>query len=60
MKIYFKNKAAKLKFSILNSTCFRCPFCYITINCPLRTSTIVDCDNKGWWVDGECIDIFKV
>ena len=22
------------------------------------TSTIIDCNDKGYWVDGECIDIF--
>ena len=30
------------------------------VSCPLGTSTIVDCDGKGRWVDGESLDIFKV
>ena len=59
MKIYFRDKVARLKLGILYATCNRCPF-YLTPPCPVRTSTIVDCDNKGWWVDGESLDIFKV
>jgi hypothetical protein len=57
MKIYFKNKAAKLKLSSLTPTCKRCPF---VIPCPFGTATILDCHGKGWWIDGETLDIFKV
>lgn len=59
MKINFKNKAAKLKLSSLTPTCKRCPF-LCGIHCPFGTSTIVDCHGKGWWIDGESLDIFKV
>jgi hypothetical protein len=59
MKIYFKNKAARLRFSSSTATCKRCPF-YVCTPCPFEGSTIVDCDGKGWWVDGESLDIFKV
>jgi hypothetical protein len=59
MKINFRNKAAKLKLSSSTATCKRCPF-DVVVPCPFETSTIVDCDGKGWWVDGESLDIFKV
>lgn len=59
MKINFRNKAAKLKRRNVVHTCKRCPF-YKYRRCPLYTSTIGDCDSKGWWVDGESLDIFKV
>lgn len=59
MKINFRNKAARLRFSDLIKTCSRCPF-YVNVSCPFETSTIVDCDGKGWWIDGESLDIFKV
>lgn len=58
MKIYFKNKAARLKLSSLFVTCRRCPFNGDL--CPCSTATIVDCYCKGWWVDGESLDVFKV
>jgi hypothetical protein len=60
MKIYFRNKAARLKLSSLTPTCRRCPF-YVVVPCPFDTSsTVIDCYGKGWWVDGELLDIFKV
>lgn len=59
MKVNFRNKAARLNFSSSHLTCKRCPF-YEAKPCPFKTSIIVDCDNKGWWVDGESLDIFKV
>jgi hypothetical protein len=59
MKIYFRNKAARLKLSSLNPTCDRCPF-YVCTPCPFYTPTVTNCDGKGWWVDGESLDIFKV
>lgn len=59
MKIYFRNKAAKLKLGSLVPTCPRCPF-YICDPCPFGVSIIVDCCNKGWWIDGEALDIFKI
>lgn len=59
MKIYFQNKAARLKLSSSYPTCNRCPF-YEVIPCPFCTSTMADCYSKGWWVDGESLDIFKV
>ena len=58
MKIYFRNKAARLKFNSSAVTCLRCPF--VSVSCPFGTSTILDCYSKGWWVDGESPDIFKV
>lgn len=58
MKINFRNTAAKLKLSSLNPTCKRCPF--VSVFCPFGTSTIVDCHGKGWWIDGESLDIFQV
>lgn len=61
MKIYFRNKAAKLKRYNHGNSCKRCPFFKILDNCPWHTSTpIVDCYGKGHWVDGESLDIFKV
>lgn len=51
MKIYFQNKAAKLKFSSLFAAYKRCPF---------GAPTIINCHGKGWWVNGELPDIFKV
>ena len=59
MKIYFKNKAAKLKLSSSYPACNRCPF-YVSVPCPFGTSTIADCSGKGWWIYGESLDIFKV
>lgn len=59
MKINFRNKAAKLTFSSSAATCKRCPF-YEVNPCSFGMSTIVDCYAKGWWVDGESLDIFKV
>ena len=58
MKISFRNKAAKLKLSSSAATCTRCPF--VSISCPFGTSTILDCYSKGWGVDGELLDVFKV
>ena len=58
MKINFRNKAAKLKLSSSTATCLRCPF--VHVNCPFGTSTILDCYGKGWWIDGELLDVFKV
>ena len=58
MKIYFQNKAARLKLSSLVPTCKRCPF--MSVSCPFGTSTILNCYGKGWWIDGESLDIFKV
>ena len=59
MKINFRNKAAKLKLSSLAPACVRCPF-YEVNPCPFGTPTIVDCYGKGWWIDGESVDIFRV
>lgn len=59
MKIYFQNKAAKLNFSSLFATCKRCPFNKVGI-CPFGTPTTINCYGKGWWVDGELPDIFKI
>lgn len=60
MKIYFQDRAAKLKNSIEGYSCKRCPF-YIKLHpCPFCTSTVVDCSNKGWWVDGELAEVFKL
>lgn len=59
MKIYFQNKAAKLKLGILYATCERCPF-KAGILCSFGFPTTINCQDKGWWVDGESPDIFKV
>ena len=59
MKINFRNKAAKLKLSSSAPTCEKCPF-YEARPCPFGTATIVDCYAKGWWINGELLDIFKV
>lgn len=59
MKIYYRNKTAKLKLSVLYATCIKCPF-YIGVPCPFGTGTTIDCINKGWWVDGESTEIFKL
>lgn len=59
MKIYFRNKAARLKLSLGIPSCKKCPF-YVNVPCPFGTSTIVDCYGKGWWIDGESLDIFRV
>lgn len=59
MKIYFRNKTAKLKLHNLIAACKNCLF-YRGIPCPLGTSTIVDCDGKGRWIDGESSSIFKI
>jgi hypothetical protein len=45
MKIYFQNKAVKLRHSILGLVCPECLF-YRIAPCPFGTSTILDCDNK--------------
>ena len=58
MKINFRNKAARLKLSSLIPTCLRCPF--VSVSCPFGTSTMADCYGKGWWIDGESLDIFKI
>lgn len=58
MKIYFKNKAARLRLRSLFAACKSCPF--VSVLCPFGTSTIVDCYGKGWWIDGESLDVFKV
>lgn len=60
MKIYFRNKAARLKRRNEDYSCERCPFFKILDDCPWDTSTIVDCYCKGHWVDGESLDIFKI
>jgi hypothetical protein len=60
MKIYFRNKAARLKRHNHGNSCGRCPFFRPIILCPWNTSATVDCYGKGHWVDGEFIDIFKV
>ena len=59
MKIYFQNKAARLKLNSLIRSCKRCPF-YKVIPCPFGTSTMADCYGKGWWIDGESLDVFKI
>lgn len=59
MKIYYRNKAVKLKLHNLVPTCKNCLF-YMGVPCPFGTSTIVDCCGKGWWIDGEFIDIFTL
>lgn len=60
MKIYLRNKSARLKYRYDSYSCKRCPFFKIPGCCPWGTSTSVDCHDKGYWVDGEYIDIFKV
>lgn len=60
MKINFQNKAAKLKYYNRCSSCERCPFFMISDDCPWNTLTIVDCRDKGYWADGESLDIFKI
>jgi hypothetical protein len=62
MKIYFRNKAARLKrYTEGSNSCKRCPFFKMPAdNCPWGTSTIVDCYDQGHWVYGELLDIFKV
>lgn len=59
MKIYFQNKVAKFKPHSLVPTCKSCLF-YMGVPCPFGTSTIVDCGGKGWWIDGESLDIFRL
>lgn len=59
MKIYFQNKAAKLKHNLFIIDCKRCPF-LVGVPCPFSTGTTIDCYSKGWWIDGESPDIFKV
>lgn len=58
MKIYYRNKVAKLKLGILYATCKKCPF--YDVSCPFDTLTTIDCKNKGWWIDGESLEIFKL
>lgn len=60
MKIYYRNRTAKLKNSLKGYSCRRCPFFDTPSYCQWSTSTILDCEDKGWWVDGESIDIFKL
>lgn len=60
MKIYFRNRAAKLKWRREGYSCRRCPFDSAYLRCPFGEATIVDCSNKGWWVDGESSEIFKL
>lgn len=61
MKIYFRNKAAKLKRYKLGNSCERCPFFKMrATNCPWSTLTVVDCYGKGHWVYGESLDIFRL
>lgn len=59
MKVYFQNKAARLKLHNIIPTCISCLF-YTGVPCPFGTSTILDCHGKGWWIDGESLDIFQV
>jgi hypothetical protein len=59
MKVYFRNKAARLKQIDLNPTCRKCLF-YENIHCRYETSEPLDCDGKGYWVPGESLDIFKL
>lgn len=59
MKIYFRNKAARLTLGSLFPTCTRCPF-YDSTPCPFGMSGILDCTGKGSWVDGESPEIFKL
>ena len=58
MKIYFRNRTAKLTNNVEWYSCVRCPF-YDEV-CPIFSSTILDCDNRGWWTDGESSEIFKL
>ena len=60
MKIYFRNKSARLKLSSFYATCNRCPFNVSVRYCSFGRATIVNCAGKGWWVAGESLDIFKV
>lgn len=60
MKINFRNEAARLQYHSDGYSCKRCPFFRIINTCPRNTSTIVDCYDKGYWVNGESPDIFKV
>ena len=48
----------RLKLSSLAPTCLRCPF--MNVSCPFHTSTSLDCYGKGWWIDGELLDIFRL
>lgn len=59
MKIYYRNKAVKLKLHNLVPTCKNCLF-YMGVHCPFGKSTIIDCGGKGWWVDEKSSDIFKL
>lgn len=59
MKINFRNKAARLKLSSSYAKCTRCPF-NVGVYCPFCKKSIIDCYGKGWWIDGESLDIFKV
>mgnify|MGYP003298143354 CR=1 FL=1 len=60
MKIYFQNRTAKLQHGIEGYSCKRCPFDNVYTRCPFGEAVIVDCYNKGWWVDGESSEIFKL
>ena len=60
MKIYFKNKSARLKRYNHGNSCGRCPFFKILDNCPWNKSTNIDCYGKGHWVYGESLDIFRL
>ena len=60
MKIYLRNKSARLKYRNKSYSCKRCPFFKISGRCPWGTLTSVDCHDKGYWVDGEYIDIFRL
>lgn len=59
MKIYYRNKTAKLTRSLEGYSCKRCPF-HSILFCPYSTSTIGDCEGRGWWVDGESSEIFNL
>ena len=59
MKINFRNKAAKLQRNIEECSCKKCPFCEC-IPCPFYTPTDINCDDKGWRIEGESLDIFKI
>lgn len=59
MKIYFQNKAVKLSHSILGLVCPECLF-YRISPCPFGTSTILDCDSKGGWINEASVDIFTL
>ena len=58
MKIYFQNRTAKLKWSD-DYSCVRCPL-HSKLFCPYHTETILDCYGRGYWVDGESSDVFKL